>query len=97
MNPEDTLSHELLIEEINKLANRCARYGRLIRWLSRSYGDNDPIFPYNDLYGHELAANIELADTWIEVVRGRSAGQPAEATPSKSSDLEATQHESGQP
>ena len=82
-----------VVEEINKLANRCARYGRQIRWLARTYGDNDPMFHFTDFYGHELTANIELATTWKEVVRGRSAEQSVEANNLEEQVLEADTQE----
>jgi hypothetical protein len=82
-----------VVDELNKLANRCARYGRLIRWLALAYGDNDPMFHFTDFYGHELTANVELAATWEEVVRGRSAGQPVEASNLEEQVLEADTQE----
>ena len=74
---EDHLKDAL--DELDKMAHRVARYARLIRWLARSYGENDPLFHFSDFYGHPLPANVELAATWSEVVRGRSTGQPVEA------------------
>ena len=41
----------------------------LIRYLARTYGENDPIFVYHDLYGNSLPENVELARTWFWVVR----------------------------
>lgn len=47
----------------------------LIRFLSRTYGDNDPVFVFNNLYGHPLPGNVALARTWFRVVRGWSDDQ----------------------
>jgi len=46
------------------------RLTTLARWLARSYGDNDPIFGFTAQSGNELAANVELATTWYDVIRG---------------------------
>lgn len=42
----------------------------LVRWLARSYGDNDPVFSFTAQGGSELTANVELARTWYDVIRG---------------------------
>ena len=48
-----------------------AQYEELIRWLARTYGDNDPIWPYVDpVTNQELLENRRLAATWARVVRG---------------------------
>jgi hypothetical protein len=46
------------------------RLEKLIRWLARSYGDNEPVWHFQTFSGNELPDNIELADTWRRVVRG---------------------------
>ena len=46
------------------------RLTRVVRWLSKSYGENDPIFSFTAQSGTELAANVELATTWYDVIRG---------------------------
>jgi hypothetical protein len=42
---------------------------RLIKFLALAYNENDPMFMFNDRYGHELVPNKELAETWFRVVR----------------------------
>jgi len=42
----------------------------LVRWLARSYGDNDPVFSFTAQGGSELTGNVEHARTWYDVVRG---------------------------
>jgi hypothetical protein len=80
---EVTQNHFLqLLDAMLHQKDRAERYARLIRWLASMYGDNDPIFPHQNDYGHPLAANIELERTWHEVVRGQSPGQPEEQTTS---------------
>jgi len=46
------------------------RLTTLVRWLARSYGENNPIFSFTAQSGTELAANVELATTWYDVIRG---------------------------
>ena len=48
-----------------------AKLRRLIIWLSRTYGDNDPNFHYHTFNGNELPENKELYQTWMAVVRGQ--------------------------
>ena len=45
----------------------------LIRWLARTYGDNDPVIALSGIDGEPLAANISLMRTWQRVVRGNSS------------------------
>ena len=52
------------------------RVVRLARWLARPYGDNDPVFSFTSLKGADLTANVELARTWFDVIRG--GNYPAE-------------------
>ena len=62
-----------LSTELNKAHN-------LIRWLGRAYGDNEPIWAFNDAYGHELEANRELHRTWQQVMGTRLGDNPQETT-----------------
>ena len=62
-----------LSEKLNKAHN-------LIRWLGRAYGDNEPIWAFNDAYGHELEANRELHRTWQQVMGTRLEDNPQETT-----------------
>lgn len=41
----------------------------LVRYLARTYGDNDPIFALSDQMGRPLEANMRLAATWQRIVR----------------------------
>lgn len=54
----------------------------LIRWLARTYGDNDPIFPFEwtDPEGnvHAMPENVRMANTWREVVRRQEYVFPPE-------------------
>lgn len=43
---------------------------KLILWLSKTYNDNDPIFPFYGLDGELLQENVNLYRTWCLVVRG---------------------------
>ena len=58
-----------LMQEIEELED-------LILWLARAYGDNDPIFSYQDPYGAALPENVRLDAIWHRVVRnsGRVVG-----------------------
>ena len=58
-----------LMREIEELED-------LILWLALAYGDNDPIFAYQDPYGAPLPENERLDSIWHRVVRnsGREAG-----------------------
>lgn len=92
---------ELLQRSLNKLDNLAEELRRtraLVKFLARTYGDNDPVFYFNDLYGHELTQNKELAETWDQVVRGRSStplgvevGNGAGNKPDPATPLEGTQ------
>jgi hypothetical protein len=64
-----------LLEKIDKLAEELRQTRALVKFLARTYGENDPVFYFNDLYGHELTANQELSDTWQRVVRGSTPNQ----------------------
>ena len=59
-----------LLDKLEKLAEELRQARALIKFLAKTYGDNDPVFYFNDLYGHELKANKELSNTWQRVVRG---------------------------
>ena len=52
------------------LADRLRRYEALIHWLALPWQSNDPDFAAYDHYGHDLSENVELEETWFEVVRG---------------------------
>jgi hypothetical protein len=43
---------------------------KLILWLSKTYNDNDPTFPFYGLDGELLQENVTLYRTWCLVVRG---------------------------
>jgi hypothetical protein len=64
-----------LLDKLDKLAEELRQTRALVKFLAKTYGDNDPIFYFNDLYGHELVENKELSDTWHRVVRGRNPNQ----------------------
>jgi len=57
---------------VGYLMDKIERYERLIRWLAKTYGDNDPTFHFVSIYGNELNENKELYETWMEVVRNES-------------------------
>jgi hypothetical protein len=42
----------------------------LVRWLAITYGDNDPIWTFDDEYGNHFEHNVRLDATWHKVVRG---------------------------
>ena len=52
-----------MCDEIRKARN-------LIHWLALPWQSNDPDFAAYDKYGHDLSENVELEETWFEVVRG---------------------------
>ena len=58
-------------QDLHRRVDECEA---LIRWLARAYGDNDPIFAFSDFYGNELPANIQLENTWRQVVRQDFSG-----------------------
>lgn len=64
-----------LLDKLEKLAEELRQTRALVKFLAKTYGDNDPIFYFNDLYGHELTANQELSNTWQRVVRGSTSNQ----------------------
>ena len=46
----------------------------LIRWLALTYGDNDPLFGFEDPTSTvDLEFNERLRRTWMRVVRGEDA------------------------
>lgn len=47
-------------------------YRDLIRWLARTYGENDPIWPFDDDRFESLEVNRRLFRAWHRVVRDRS-------------------------
>ena len=46
---------------------------QLILWLSKTYNDNDPTFPFFGLDGERLEESIRNYRTWCIVVRGMEA------------------------
>jgi hypothetical protein len=52
----------------------------LIKWLSVTYGENDPVWMFEDPYGQPLDANRALHRTWMRVVRGVDVDAESDAT-----------------
>lgn len=74
----DTLLHILLGPQVDALSNVCAyveRLHALVRWLGRTYGGNEPTWPPENLYGHELPENRVLASTWRGVMGGDAVSE----------------------
>jgi len=57
---------------VNEIQQEIERLKRLIRWLARTYGDNDPTFHYQTFSGNPLPENVELMETWTKVVRNKN-------------------------
>lgn len=60
---------------IDAALQKIARLERLILWLAKAYGDNNPQWNYQNLRGHDLSENRELAATWYRVVRNTEPPQ----------------------
>ena len=72
------MSEVSLVERIMQLEERIDQDEELIRWLARTYGDNDPIFPFESTVTdvmtgqtHTIVLEVaqRMADTWQRVVR----------------------------
>ena len=57
-------------DQYELLKDRLVRCQALIHWLALPWQSNDPDFAAYDHYGHNLSENVELEETWFEVVRG---------------------------
>ena len=57
-------------DQYELLKDRLVRCQALIHWLALPWQSNDPDFAAYDHYGHDLPENVELEETWFEVVRG---------------------------
>jgi hypothetical protein len=51
------VDNQKLLDKIEMLAEELRQTRALVKFLAKTYGDNDPVFYFNDLYGHELTAN----------------------------------------
>ncbi len=66
---DEEIAHDATYQTMSKwVADR----NQLILWLSKTYNDNDPIFPFYGLDGELLEENLRLYRTWLVVVRGFS-------------------------
>ena len=66
---DEEIAHDATYETMSAwVADRNA----LILWLSKTYNDNDPTFPFYGLDGELLEENLRLYRTWLVVVRGMS-------------------------
>ena len=66
---DEEIAHDATYQTMSKwVADRNA----LILWLSKTYNDNDPTFPFYGLDGELLEENLRLYRTWLVVVRGVS-------------------------
>jgi len=62
------VSNDIVIEAA---LQKIARLERLILWLAKTYGDNNPHFHYQTFNGNPLPENVELMETWNQVVRSK--------------------------
>lgn len=60
------------LRKIESLCRYVDRLHALVRWFDLAYGDNEPVWLFENIYGQPLPANVEMTETYKGVIGTKS-------------------------